>query len=48
MELFLVFVAAYFTAYKLGIVTGEARERHRQDRSDRKAEDKVVYLKERR
>ncbi len=34
------------TLYKLGEAHGEGRERHRMDRAEKRAEEKVVRLKD--
>lgn len=45
---FFWFIVAYVTAYKLGEMRGEVHEREREERSAKKAEEKIVYLKDRR
>lgn len=46
MITFFWFAVAYLTAYKLGVMKGEVRERSREERAERKATDNIRYIKD--
>ena len=42
--LFFWFVVAYLTAYRLGMASGEIKERKREERAYSKAQDNITYI----
>jgi hypothetical protein len=42
------FAVAYVTAYKLGEMKGVVRERDREERAERKAENRIVNIRDQR
>ena len=45
---FFWFAVAYITAYKLGEMKGEVKERDRDERAVKKMENRVINIRERR